>query len=333
MLSGQRQALTAQLSLVTSQLDSAAMQFDQATARNAAVELERDQAIMREQKTLGALEEARHEADRLRAESLRTPGSPFALPPVEFAGTFPWPMPDQLDCVFYHSLTYPDGQSIDGAWDIRGIFQQYIGNYPIIGKTLLDVGTAGGFLAFEAERAGAKVTALDALRASEFGRIPYKGSLYDTDRRAHDEQTEAWFTRLKNGFWYSWHQYASSVEMVYAPLSRLPYWERKFDVVLAGAIFDHLSDPVKVIGDLAGLAREALIIAFTPVTDSKWQFMETVTDWTNPAHNFTFWMLSRGLYERVFANLGFSVEIVSAKARTGGDEYTRPTIIARRLVD
>ena len=254
-------------------------------------------------------------------------------PAGEFAGAAPRPMPNKSDCFFYHSMTYPDGESVEGVRDIRGLFEQYIGHYPINGKTVLDVGTASGFLAFEAERAGATVTALDALRASEFARIPHKGSLYDTDRHAHDAQTEAWFTQLKNGFWYSWHHYQSSVEMIYAPLARLPYWGRTFDVVIAGAIFEHLSDPVSVIGNLVGMARDALIIAFTPVTDSKGQFMETANDWTDPGHNFTFWTLSRGLYERVFANLGFSVELVQAKARTGGGEHTRPTIIARRLPD
>ena len=118
--------------------------------------------------------------------------------------------------------------------------------------------------------------------------------------------------------------------MVYTPLARLPYWGRKFDVVIAGAILEHLSDPVSVIGNLAGLAREAVIIGFTPVADSDGQFMETANDWTDPVHNFTFWTLSRGLYKRIFANLGFSVDFVPAKARLHGQEYTRQTIIGRR---
>lgn len=219
---------------------------------------------------------------------------------------------------------------VEGVWDIRGMFEQYIGNYPLRGKTLLDAGTAGGFLAFEAEKAGAQVTALDALHAAEFERVPFGDSLYHLDRSAHVAQTESWFTRLRNGFWYSWHRCGSKVEMVYAPLDRLPYWGRKFDVVLAGAILEHLSDPVAALANLAGLACEAVIIAFTPVIDSDRLFMETANDWKNPAHNFTFWVLSRGLYERVFSNLGFTIEIVPAKAKWNGHEHERHTIIARR---
>ncbi len=69
----------------------------------------------------------------------------------EFAPESPWALPRVEESVCYHSITYPDGETIEGAWDIRGLFDQYIGNYPIRGKTVLDVGTAGGFLAFEEE--------------------------------------------------------------------------------------------------------------------------------------------------------------------------------------
>jgi SAM-dependent methyltransferase len=249
----------------------------------------------------------------------------------EFAPFEPPPEPAKASCAFYHAMRYPSGETVDGAWDIGGQFAQYIGHFPIAGKTVLDVGTAGGFLAFEAERAGARVTALDGLNASEFDRLHFRDSLYDTDRAAHDAQTEAGFTTLKNGFWYSWHRNRSNVEMVYAPLRRLPYWGRRFDVVIAGAILEHLADPVGTIGTLAALADEAVIVAFTPVVDSDAQIMETANDWSNPTHNFTFWNLSRGLYRRVFANMGFSVEMVPACARSGGDEHIRPTIIARRI--
>ncbi len=227
-------------------------------------------------------------------------------------------------------MTFPDGESVDGAWDIRGQFNQYIGNYPLQGKTVLDVGTASGFLALEAERAGARVTALDARHAGEFNRLPFGDSLYHLDRAAHVAQTEAWLTMLKSGFWYSWHRFGSGAEMVYAPLAELPYWERRFDVVIAGALLEHLADPVSTIGSLAALAKEAVIIAFTPIADSAGQFMETATAWSNPEDSFTFWTLSRGLYARIFENLGFSIEILPAAARIGESEHVRSTLIARR---
>lgn len=250
----------------------------------------------------------------------------------EFAAETPWPMPAREDCVFYHSMSYPDGESIEDAWDIRGRFGQYIGDYPLSGKTVLDVGTAGGFLAFEAEKAGAHVTAIDASDAAEFGRIPQANTLYQSDRRAFVEQVNVWLHRLRNGFWYSWHKNRSAVEVVYVPLARLPYWNRKFDVVIAGAILEHLSDPVDAIANMASVTNEALIIAFTDVASSRRQFMETMNDWSSPTpeHSFTFWKLSKGLYRRVLGNLGFEVAFVPSKARIRGHEFHRLTIVATR---
>jgi SAM-dependent methyltransferase len=249
------------------------------------------------------------------------------------------PTPARSECVFYHAMDFPDGESVAGVWDIRGQFDQYIGHYPISGKTVLDVGTASGFLAFEAEKRGARVTAIDALHATEFERIPFAGSLHQTDRRAWAAGMAKWHQGIKNGFWFARRKYASNVEMVYLPLAELPFWGRRFDVVIAGAIIEHLANPVPVLADLAAIANEAVIIAFTPVDDTDDQIMRTMNDWSNPRYDYTWWSLSRGLYRRVFANVGFDVEFVTSVARFVGTEpppapatreHARPTIIARR---
>jgi SAM-dependent methyltransferase len=240
------------------------------------------------------------------------------------------PIPKFENCAFYHSLDFDDGSSVVGPWDIRGRFEQYIGNYPIAGKTMLDVGTATGFLTFAAEKAGAKVTALEGRSIAEYCQLHFSGLQYHEDRAAFVKQNEVWFETLKNGFWYCWHKMHSKAEVVYAPMTALPYWTRRFDVVLAGATLEHLSDPVSVIWSLTQLATEAVIIAFTPVIMDEAQFMATANDWNDPKNNFTWWSLSLGLYRRIFANVGFEIELVFATAVAGGVEHKRPTIIARR---
>jgi hypothetical protein len=242
-----------------------------------------------------------------------------------------WPLPNLDQCSFYHSMDFLDGTSVDGAWDIRGRFAQYIGHYPIAGKTLLDVGTASGYLAFAAEEAGATVTALEGLSASEYCQLHFSGGLFHEDRAAFDIKTDVWFDTMKRSFWYGWHKNRSAAEMVYAPMTALPYWERRFDVVLAGAILEHLSDPVRVIWSLTQLAREAVIIAFTPIIIDDELLMKTANGWSNPTNNFTWWNLSLGLYRRIFANVGFEIEIMSATALDKGVEHSRPTLIARRI--
>ncbi len=244
----------------------------------------------------------------------------------------PWPQPKIEECIFYHSLNLQSGESVSGEWDIRGMFANYIGGYDIKGKTVLDVGTASGFLAFEAEKSGAIVTATDAFAYTELERLPFGNSLHHRERATWARQNDNWLVKYKNGFWYAWHKNRSEVKVIYAPLERLPYWGRKFDVVLAGAIFEHLANPIGVLDNLAGMATEAVIIAFTLVADTDAQVLCTANDWSNPAetHSLTWWTASRGLYNRVFDNLGFDVTYVNATAKCNGVDIDRPTIVAKR---
>jgi predicted nicotinamide N-methyase len=205
----------------------------------------------------------------------------------------------------------------------------------VAGKTVLDVGTASGYVAFAAEEAGAsRVTALDAPDAGEFERIPFRGSAFTERHGEWVGHTDQYLTALKKSFWYSWHKKKSGVEAVYAPVSALRAWDRTFDVVIAGAIVEHISDPVPFIASLARLAREAVIIAFTPHLPTEDQVMTTMNDWSNPVYDYSWWMLSLGLYRRVFANLGFAITTVPAVARCNEYDFpldvTRPTIVAVR---
>jgi Methyltransferase domain len=260
--------------------------------------------------------------------------------PGGFRPQLPWAAPPREACTFYHCLDFPDGESVTGHWDLRGRFSAYVGGYPLSGKSVLDVGTASGFLAFSAEAAGARVTALDLPGATEFDRVPFHDSLHYRDRAAWAARwDECWFRPLRNGFWYAWHKYRSGVEVVYAPMRELCCWKRRFDVVIAGAIVEHLADPVSAIAALARLADEAVILAFTDVGDSEEPLMRPMTAWTDRALDHGWWMLSRGLYRQLFANLGFDVEFRRCTAVSNPAfvnslaapvEVERPTIVARR---
>jgi hypothetical protein len=63
------------------------------------------------------------------------------------------------------------------------------------------------------------------------------------DRSAWDAGMEAHWQPARRAFWYAWHKHRSKVDVVYASLSELRYWNRCFDVVIAGAILEHLADP------------------------------------------------------------------------------------------
>lgn len=254
----------------------------------------------------------------------------------DFTPETPWPMPERASCPFYTCIDLPDGEAITEAnWDIRGRFERYIGGVDVRGKSVLDLGTASGFLAFSAEAAGAmRVVAVDALHAQEFHRIPFKGSPYTERRRKWIRDTNNYLDGLKRSFWYSWHRRGSAVEVVYQPLVELWKWRERFDVVIAGAIIEHLSDPVPFIHTVARLANETAIIAYTPVGSSEEQLMRTMNGWDEAPYNYTWWEISIGLYRRVFGNLGFEIELHTAEALCNEFDpprlLTQPTLVARR---
>jgi SAM-dependent methyltransferase len=249
----------------------------------------------------------------------------------------PWPLPRKDQCWFYHYIDLPGGETLTGEWDFRGHFEQYVGRYPIVGKTVLDVGTAGGFLSFAAEQTGATVTGMDCRHAIEFDRIPFGNALHHTEWRDWLPIAQDFLSRMQGGFWYAWHKLGSRVQMSYTPLVELSLVDDRFDVVFAGAIIEHLADPVSAIGRMARVAKEAVIIAFTDVGNTDELTMQTMNPWRNPEWDHSWWILSRGLYKRVFENLGFEVTIVPATARrlvaNQWQEVARYTIIAQRVRD
>jgi SAM-dependent methyltransferase len=222
----------------------------------------------------------------------------------------PWPFQPRETCNFYHCFDFPDGSSIEnGARDLRGLYAGYIGDCPVHGKTVLDVGTATGFLAFSAEEAGAaQVTALDAKNAMEFQRVPFQGTSFTDNREVFIKATGRDFDNQRAGFWHAWHRKNSRVEMVYEPLAELWRWDRRFNVITAGAIVEHLPDPVSFIGAIGPLATEAVVIGAAPIIDSDDLFMSPLTPWNDARFAHAWWALSRGLFDRVFNNLGFSTE-------------------------
>ena len=247
------------------------------------------------------------------------------------------PWQDALDgrCYWYHTLKFPDGETVRGSWAIED-FSQYIGGYDLAGKTVLDVGTASGYLAFNAEKAGADVTGLDAASTQEFRHFPYAESLSYRDIK---QSREVWTTEnlipIKNSWWYAWHKFGSKAKCVYAPIPELYEWDTQFDVVMAGAIVEHLSDPVYAIGAWTKVAREAVLIPFTDVVQTDDLSMHPIIPLDNPGVFYVWWHLSRGLYVKLFDNLGFDVRFVQAQAVHNDDVRgatlaKRPSIIATR---
>src|SRR3954453_19690526 len=78
------------------------------------------------------------------------------------------------DCYFYHTMELPGLGIVKGHWDLRGKFDDYIGRVELGGKSVLDVGTATGFLSFEAEqRNAARVVSFDMSDVRQQAFVPF----------------------------------------------------------------------------------------------------------------------------------------------------------------
>src|SRR5689334_8426613 len=88
------------------------------------------------------------------------PESTFGFPSSMYAE--PRNVSDLSKCRFYHAMDLPDGQFVRGNWDLRNSFEKYTGFAQFAGRRMLDVGTASGFLTFEAEKRGAEVVSFDS---------------------------------------------------------------------------------------------------------------------------------------------------------------------------
>ena len=104
---------------------------------------------------------------------------------------------------------------------------------------------------------------------------------------------------------------------------------------MAGAIIEHPSDPVHAIGAWARLAREVVLIPVTDVIPVDDLMMRPITP-LKDSNAYDVWRhLSRGLYVRLFDNLGLDMRFAEATAlhnddAAGARAVTRPSLVAAR---
>src|SRR5712664_210783 len=137
------------------------------------------------------------------------------------------------DCFFYHAMELPGFGLIPAHWDLRGRFDDYIGGVSVAGKSVLDIGTATGFLSFESEKRGAsKVVSFDLSDPRQQAFIPFKDKLYYSDYESfmsyHAVEVERW----KNAYWLCHRLLRSKAEVFYGDIYRLPAALGQFDVVI-----------------------------------------------------------------------------------------------------
>lgn len=240
---------------------------------------------------------------------------------------------DLSECFFYHTMTLPILGEVRGQWDLRGRFDDYIGGVDLKGKSVIDIGTATGFLSFEAEKKGAtRVLSFDMGEARHQHFLPFKDKLYYRAPEHWADKYGAEIERWKNAYWLCHRLLESKASAYYGNIYDLPVELGSFDVAIVGSVLEHLSDQISALASIARLTRETIVVV-TPLLDSddRIAHFEGLAD--HPENDFTWWTYSRGIYREVFKMLGFSIaSITEAKYFYHYQERleTRHTIVARR---
>ena len=219
----------------------------------------------------------------------------------------PIPVQDVSECRFYHSLDLPNSGSQRGDWDLRGKFDPYVGNISLAGKTVLDVGTASGFLTFEAEKRGAQVVSVDAISASVWDRIPIRGSVYAKNRDQWEIGANRMLEAYKKSYWLAHHEFNSKAQVHYGNVYSLPAELGQFDVVIIGQILVHLSNVIQALVSASSRCADTLVIAEGMVQDDQ-PISRFLARADAPEGNASFWHHSTGLYQQLMECLDFGLQ-------------------------
>jgi tRNA (mo5U34)-methyltransferase len=151
---------------------------------------------------------------------------------------------------WYHTFELPGGYETEGWFDLRPLVPRYGLPDDMSGLRVLDVGTWDGFWAFEMERRGAQVVAID---------LEDDGDLDWPPRRRPAEPKQ----RVRGrGFELAKRLLDSKVERVICSIyDAKPEDLGTFDVVFCGSVLIHLRDQLLALERIAGLCTGTFISA------------------------------------------------------------------------
>jgi tRNA (mo5U34)-methyltransferase len=151
---------------------------------------------------------------------------------------------------WYHTLELAPGVVTEGMFDLRPLVDRYGLPARMDGLRALDVGTWDGFWAFEMERRGADVVALDLDDERDLD--------WPADRRPAAFPA----ARRGDGFRLASEVLGSSVERVdLSVYDASPGSLGTFDLVFCGSVLIHLRDQLLALERLAALCGGTLICA------------------------------------------------------------------------
>lgn len=138
----------------------------------------------------------------------------------------------------YHTLKFADGYLLKGRYDMDKYLENFHIPSDLNNKTVLEIGTANGYFAFEFAKRGAKVTAIDL----------------------HD---------------YSWKEanqlMKTDVKFMVKDFRTIDETFGKFDIVFCSNVLQHNSDMIDIIEQIKKMTKTQAIIGVNVFTHPKYQ--------------------------------------------------------------
>ncbi len=278
------------------------------------------------------LEETRTFADRVRE---------LALPAVS---SYYW----------YHTVDLGDGLITPGLHDYRGSLPDFQFPDDMRGMTVLDVGSATGFFAFEFERRGARVVSTELPSLHDLDRFPgqsVENSLRKIERmifpdglnleslRRGDSERELYRCLLDGPFHFCKERLGSRVERYYSTVYDLSAEKagvpEGFDLVFVGDVLVHTLYPLRALAALAPLCRGTLVLAqILPEGPQEPPAMAYVGGGDPEEDHICWWLPNKSCLVEMLTKLGFAtVEQVGSHSgvlRPGDYPFNRPVFHARK---
>lgn len=178
------------------------------------------------------------------------------------------------DAYWYHSIQINDSIRTNGTYDIEPTLPKYGFPLSLKHKTVLDVGCADGFFAFEFEKRGAKeVCAIDSNSFDGNQAISpshAKSEIYSEKYKKIFQQNNQFLPLAhKLGFNNVDHRLllkkikSSSVRFEEQSIYHLKNTNVKYDLVFCGALIEHLKNPIEAVEALKSVCKDTCIISLS----------------------------------------------------------------------
>jgi tRNA (mo5U34)-methyltransferase len=262
--------------------------------------------------------------------------------------------PDISRYYWYHTIDLGDGLVTPGLYDYRETLSMFPFPENMSGMTVLDVGSATGFFAFEFERRGARVISLELPSLRDLDRFPgqsVEASLQKIERmifpdhldlesmRREDSEPEMYRCLLDGPFRFCSERLASKVERCYSTIydvtAEKAGFAKGFDLIFIGDVLLHTLYPLKALAALAPLCRDTLIVAQKLPEGAQEPPAMMYVGGADPAEDeICWWLPNQSCLFEMLLKLGFAgVEQTgwySGILQPGGHRFRRAILRARK---